>query len=50
MLRATIYFAASACLWIAGGLDADPNRRLMWWLGALAIEYSGPSTFFFVPG
>jgi len=50
MLRATIYFIASACLWIIGGLDADPYRRLMWWLGALAIEYSGPSTFFFVPG
>ena len=50
MLRATIYFAVSACLWIAGGLDADPNRRLLWWLVALAIEYAGPSTFFFVPG
>jgi low temperature requirement protein LtrA len=50
MLRATIYFAASACFWIAGGLDADPNRRLLWWLAALAIEYSGPSTFFHVPG
>jgi low temperature requirement protein LtrA len=50
MLRATIYFAASACFWIAGGLDDDPNRRLLWWLAALAIEYSGPSTFFFVPG
>jgi low temperature requirement protein LtrA len=50
MLRATIYFVASACLWIAGGLDADPNRRLLWWVAALAIEYSGPSTFFYVPG
>ena len=50
MLRATIYFAVSACLWIAGGLDDDPTRRLLWWLAALAIEYSGPSTFFFVPG
>jgi low temperature requirement protein LtrA len=50
MLRATIYFAAAACLWIAGGIDTDPNRRLLWWLAALAIEYSGPSTFFYVPG
>ena len=50
MLRATIYFAVSAGFWIAGGLDADPNRRLLWWLAALAIEYAGPSTFFFVPG
>lgn len=50
MLRATIYFAASACLWIAGGLDDEPNRRLLLWIAALAIEYSGPSTFFYVPG
>ena len=50
MLRATLYFVASGCLWISGGLDADPNRRLLWWLAALAIEYSGPSTFFHVPG
>lgn len=50
MLRATLYFLASAFLWIAGGLDADPTRRLLWWLAALAIEYAGPSTFFYVPG
>jgi low temperature requirement protein LtrA len=50
MLRATIYFAVSACFWIAGGLDADPSRRLLWWMAALAIEIAGPSTFFFVPG
>jgi low temperature requirement protein LtrA len=50
MLRATLYFVTSAVLWIAGGLDADPDRRLLWWLAALAIEFSGPSTFFYVPG
>ncbi len=50
MSRATLYFVASAVLWIAGGLDADPDRRLLWWLAALAIEFSGPSTFFYVPG
>jgi low temperature requirement protein LtrA len=50
MLRATLYFVASGFLWIAGGLDADPNRRLLWWMAALAIEFSGPSTFFYVPG
>ncbi|HET9354095.1 MAG TPA: low temperature requirement protein A [Sphingomicrobium sp.] len=50
MLRATFYFMASAVLWIAGGLDADPGRRLLWWLAALAIEYAGPFTMFHVPG
>jgi low temperature requirement protein LtrA len=50
MLRASFYFMASACLWIAGGLDSDPDRRLLWWVGALAIEYSGPFTLFYVPG
>ena len=50
MLRASFYFMASACLWIAGGLDPDPDRRLLWWIGALAIEYAGPFTLFYVPG
>ena len=50
MARATLYFVASAVLWIAGGLDPDPSRRLLWWIAALAIEYSGPLTFFLVPG
>lgn len=50
MLRATFYFMGSASLWIAGGLDADPQRRLLWWAAALAIEYAGPFTFFWVPG
>jgi low temperature requirement protein LtrA len=50
MARATLYFIAAAVLWIAGGLDADPMRRLLWWVGALVIEYAGPFTFFYVPG
>jgi low temperature requirement protein LtrA len=50
MLRATLYFVASAAFWIAGGLDSDPGRRLLWWAVALGIEYSGPFTFFHVPG
>ena len=50
MARATLYFAGAAVFWIAGGLDPDPTRRMLWWAGALAIEYSGPFTFFFVPG
>jgi low temperature requirement protein LtrA len=50
MARATLYFIASGVLWIAGGLDDDPSRRLLWWVAALAIEFAGPLTFYFVPG
>ena len=50
MARAALYFVASSIFWIAGGLDPDPARRLLWWIGALAIEYAGPFTFFHVPG
>lgn len=50
MARATLYFALAAPLWISGGLDTDPTRRLLWWTAALVIEYAGPFTYFFVPG
>jgi low temperature requirement protein LtrA len=50
MTRASLYFVLSAPLWIAGGLDPDPIRRLAWWAAALALEYSGPLLFFAVPG
>ena len=50
MTRATLYFVASAPIWIAGALDPNPLRRLAWWTAALAFEYSGPWTFFAVPG
>ncbi len=50
LTRATLYFIAAAPLWIAGGFDPDPVRRLLWWGGALAIEYAGPILFFAVPG
>jgi len=50
MARAMLYFMAAAVLWVAGGLDSDPTRRLLWWVGALAIEYAGPFTMFHVPG
>lgn len=50
MARAMLYFAGAALLWIAGGLDPDPTRRLLWWAAALALEYSGPFTMFNVPG
>jgi low temperature requirement protein LtrA len=50
MARATIYFILSAIPWIAGALDPDPMRRMIWWTAALAIEAAGPWTFFYVPG
>ena len=50
MARATLYFIASGVLWIAGGLESDPAGRLILWLAALAIEFAGPLTFFYVPG
>ena len=50
MARATLYFIASGVLWIAGGLESDPAARVILWLAALAIEFAGPLTFFYVPG
>jgi len=50
MARAMLYFIAGAVFWIAGGIDPDPTRRLLWWAAALVIEYSGPFTMFNVPG
>jgi len=50
LARATAYFALAAPLWIAGGLDDDPSRRMLWWAAALVIEYAGPFTFYHVPG
>ena len=49
LTRAGLYFVASTPLWIAGALDADPMRRLLWWGAALALEYSGPLLFFALP-
>ena len=50
LTRASLYFVAAAPLWIAGGLNPDPGVRLLCWLGALVIEYLGPSLYFAVPG
>jgi low temperature requirement protein LtrA len=50
LTRATLYFVIASPLWILGGLDADPDRRLLWWSAALAVEYAGPLTFFALPG
>ena len=50
MARIALWFAASAPLWVTGGLVADPDLRLGLWLAALAIEYAGPFALFRVPG
>ena len=50
MLRAAIWFAASAPLWFAGAMASDVGDRLGWWIAALAIDYAGPFAFFRVPG
>ena len=47
--RITLWLAATAVLWIAGGLQQGQARFLCWTV-ALAIEYLGPATFFYVPG
>jgi low temperature requirement protein LtrA len=50
LTRASCYFLLSLPLWIAGAMDSDPMRRLLWWAAALAVEYSGPLLFFALPG
>lgn len=48
-IRILVWLAASAVLWIAGGLSA-PEQRIWFWLAALAVEYASPALYFFVPG
>ena len=47
--RITAWFVVSAVLWIAGGLAAD-EARLGLWAAAIALEFTGPASGFFVPG
>ena len=49
LTRASGYFLLASPLWILGGLDPEPGRRLLWWAAALAIEYAGPLLFFALP-
>ncbi|MFC0587889.1 low temperature requirement protein A [Novosphingobium aquiterrae] len=50
MLRASIWFAVAAVLWIVGACTTDVSARILWWLAALAIEYTAPMVFLWVPG
>lgn len=50
MARIAIWFTVSAIPWLLGGMEADPVRRMLWWGGALTIEYIGPFAGFVVPG
>lgn len=50
MLRGACWFAAATPLWLAGALAAAPEARIALWLAALAIEYTGPMVFLWVPG
>jgi low temperature requirement protein LtrA len=47
-LRIAFYFALAMPFWIAGAL-AEGEARVLFWAGALAIEYSGPFLFFRTP-
>ncbi|HZO47109.1 MAG TPA: low temperature requirement protein A [Xanthobacteraceae bacterium] len=47
--RIFVWFAVAALFWIAGAF-VDGTTRLCVWAIALAIEYVGPSVYFWVPG
>jgi low temperature requirement protein LtrA len=47
--RIMIWLSVAAVFWIAGAL-VDSATRLWIWALALAIEYVGPSAYFWVPG
>ena len=50
MLRASIWFAAATPLWIAGALADSSEARIALWLAALALEYTAPLVYLWVPG
>ena len=48
-IRITIWAAAGAALWLAGGF-ASPEARLWFWAAALLLDTSAPAMGFRVPG
>jgi len=48
-VRISTWLAVAGVFWIAGGL-LEHEARLIAWVIALAIEYAGPASGFFVPG
>lgn len=47
--RISLWALLGAVFWISGGL-AEGQTRLLIWLIALALEFTGPALAFFVPG
>ncbi|MGH8284142.1 MAG: low temperature requirement protein A [Steroidobacteraceae bacterium] len=47
--RVACWLSLSGVFWIAGGVAAG-DMRLALWIVAVAIEYVGPSVYFWVPG
>ncbi len=47
--RILIWLSASGVFWLAGGMS-DGSTRAVLWLIALAIDYTGPSVVYWVPG
>jgi low temperature requirement protein LtrA len=50
LLRVSLWFLASAPLWLWGAIQPDVTVRVALWSLALAIEYCGPFVQFTVPG
>ena len=50
LLRVSIWFLATAPLWLGGAIQPDVTVRVALWTLALAIEYCGPLAQFIVPG
>lgn len=48
-VRISVWLIVSGGFWIAGGF-LEHEARLVAWLVAIAIEYAGPASGFFVPG
>lgn len=50
MIRITLWFVASAPLWLGGALVDAPMARLALWALALVVDYGGPFLGFATPG